>query len=111
MVSTRPKTLARYRGPLRRVRQSARPTANDREQHGRFHAVDGLQLRQPRLIAWPGINTPCKLTMQDGQRRPEGESASGEAGERHGNNFQGEAPATDYATDCNLAKRVCSNSA
>ena len=85
--------------------------ANDREQHGRFHAVDGLQLRQPRLIAWPGINTPCKLTMQDGQRRPEGESASGEAGERHGNNFQGEAPATDYATDCNLAKRVCSNSA
>src|SRR6516225_10029022 len=59
----------------------------------------------------PGINTPCTLTMQDGQRRPEGESASGEAGECHGNDFQSEAPATNYATDCNLAERVCANSA
>src|SRR6516225_9130318 len=59
----------------------------------------------------PGINTPCTLTMQDGQRRPEGESASGEAGECHGNDFQGEAPATNYATDCNLAERVCADGA
>src|SRR6516162_2730473 len=59
----------------------------------------------------PGINTPCTLTMQDGQRHPQGESASGEAGECHGNDFQSEAPATNYATDCNLAERVCANSA
>src|SRR6516225_2475086 len=59
----------------------------------------------------PVINTPCMLTMHEGQCRPQGESASGEASERHGNDFQSEAPATNYATDCNLAERVCADGA